>query len=312
MSRERLSLRLHSKVAGLLALAAVACYAGGGAANATAQPAAVSVDDLGQALAQPTAPARVISLLPSLTETVCALGACERLVGVDRYSDWPAKPVALLPKVGGGLDPNIEAIVALRPDVVLLSADRRTVQRLHRLGVRTVALEPRNLADVQRTLYSVAQVLQLPSATAMRTWQQLHSGIQEAAASVPKAARGARVYFEVNSGPFAAAPDSFIGELLAQLQVDNVVPSGRGPFPRLSPEFVVRAQPDVIVMGRYSQQSGGGYPGWETLRAVQQQRVCQLSAAQSSLVVRPGPRMDEAAHIMATCLREKAPPHASE
>ena len=75
--------------------------------------------------AQP--PQRVISLLPSLTESVCALGACERLVGADRYSNWP-ESVQRLPKVGGGVDPNIESIVALRPDVVLASASSSGVE----------------------------------------------------------------------------------------------------------------------------------------------------------------------------------------
>ena len=71
-------------------------------------------DDAGQPLRLDAAPRRIVSLLPSLTETVCALGACERLVGVDRYSNWPAS-VQTLPQVGGGLDPNIEAVVALKP-----------------------------------------------------------------------------------------------------------------------------------------------------------------------------------------------------
>ncbi|RYF62016.1 MAG: ABC transporter substrate-binding protein, partial [Comamonadaceae bacterium] len=74
-------------------------------------------DDRGVAvrLAQP--PQRIVSMLPSLTETVCELGACGRLVGVDRYSNWPGR-VRTLPQVGGGLDPNVEAIVALKPDLV--------------------------------------------------------------------------------------------------------------------------------------------------------------------------------------------------
>ena len=96
--------------------------------------AVVVRDDRQQVIDLPQAPQRVVSLLPSLTETVCALGACERLVGVDRYSNWPAS-VQSLPRVGGGLDPSIEGIVALRPDLVLAAGSTRGAAwpRWHRL-----------------------------------------------------------------------------------------------------------------------------------------------------------------------------------
>ena len=119
-------------------------------------------DDRGRPVARVQAPQRIVSLLPSLTETVCALGACDRLVGVDRYSNWPEDLQRRLPVLGGGLDPNVEAIVALKPDVVLLSNSARVVERLEALGLRTVALEPRTQADVQRVLHSVGHLLRLP------------------------------------------------------------------------------------------------------------------------------------------------------
>ena len=80
-------------------------------------------------------------LLPSLTETVCELGQCHRLVGVDRYSNHPA-PVRSLPQVGGGVDPNVEAVVALKPDLVLAAISSRGIERLESLGSKVLALEP--------------------------------------------------------------------------------------------------------------------------------------------------------------------------
>ncbi|HNI85468.1 MAG TPA: helical backbone metal receptor, partial [Ottowia sp.] len=105
-------------------------------------------DDAGQPLRLDAAPRRIVSLLPSLTETVCALGACERLVGVDRYSNWPAS-VQTLPQVGGGLDPNIEAVVALKPDLVLIGTSSRAALRLRALGLNVLALEPRTRAELR-------------------------------------------------------------------------------------------------------------------------------------------------------------------
>ena len=112
-----------------------------GAAASIAQPIEL-IDDRGVTVKFQQPPQRIVSLLPSLTETVCALGKCDRLVGVDRYSNYPAS-VRGLPQVGGGIDPIIEAVVALKPDVVLMAKSSRGAQRLEALGLKVVALEPK-------------------------------------------------------------------------------------------------------------------------------------------------------------------------
>lgn len=282
-----------------------------GAVHAADVTLAAQKDDRGRPVAMAQPPQRIVSLLPSLTETVCALGACDKLVGVDRYSNWPKNLHATLPVLGGGMDPHVEAIVALKPDVVLLSNASRVVERLEALGLRTVTLEPRAQADVHRVLHSIGLLLGLPPEHgAEREWQRLQAGVEAAAQSVPTAVHGVRVYFEVSRGPYAASPSSFIGELLTRMHVGNVVPADRGPFPRLNPEFILRARPDVILMGNHSMQLAHAYPGWATLEAVKHQRVCAFNAEDSTTVVRPGPRMDEAARIIARCLVEKAPRRA--
>lgn len=268
---------------------------------------AARLDDRGHPVTLPQPPQRIVSLLPSLTESVCALGACDKLVGVDRYSNWPASLQRTLPVVGGGMDPNIEAIVALKPDVVLLSHNPRVVQRLEALGLRTITLDTRTQADVYRVLQSVGLMLGMPALRAQQEWQRVQAGIDAAARTVPAQAHGAKVYFEVSRGPFVAGPTSFIGELLTRLHMRNVVPAEMGPFPQVNPEFILRARPDVILMGNHSMQVAAGYPGWHTLEAVKQHRVCAFNADESAILVRPGPRMDESARILARCLAEKAP-----
>ena len=278
-------------------------------ANAQSVPSVQSdtaitvVDDRGRSVRLPRAPQRIVSLLPSLTETVCALDACQRLVGVDRYSNWPAS-VRLLPVVGGGLDPNIEAIVALRPDVVLMATSSRSSAWLEALGVTVVALEPKTHADVQRVLGIVGQVLGVQDA--QRVWRVIDAGVQAAAQSVPAAARGARVYFEASSGPFAAGQSSFIGETLTLLGARNIIGAALGPFPKINPEFVVRADPDVIMVSSRSADGLTSRPGWSQMRALRTGKLCRFDAAQSDVLIRPGPRMAEAARLMATCLSETA------
>ncbi|WP_370528222.1 ABC transporter substrate-binding protein [Rhodoferax sp. BLA1] len=261
-------------------------------------------DDRGVTVRFAQPPQRVVSLLPSLAETVCELGQCARLVGVDRYSNYPVS-LQSLPQVGGGLDPNIEAIVALRPDVVLMAVSSRASERLRALGLKVLALEPKTHADVQRVVLKLGEVLAVPDAA--KVWRAIDAGVSAAAQSVPASAKGTRVYFEVNQGPFAAGESSFIGETLTRLGAKNIVPTKLGPFPKLNPEFIVRANPDLIMVGVRNAAGLTQRPGWQGIRAVRDNRVCIFDAEQANTLVRPGPRMGEGARLMAQCLSDKAP-----
>ena len=263
-------------------------------------------DDRGVSVTFAHSPQRIVSLLPSLTESVCALEQCQRLVGVDRYSNHPAS-VRSLPVVGGGLDPNIEAIVALRPDVVLLAVSSRASQRLESLGIKVLALEPKNHADVRRMLKKIGALLEIADAAgAERLWRTIDASMSAAAQSLSPQAKNTRVYFEVSRGPYAAGESSFIGETLTRLGVKNIIPAALGPFPRINPEFVVRANPDLIMVGNRSMQAMAAYPGWSGIKAVKERRICVYGVDESDVVVRPGPRMAEAARIMAQCIADKA------
>ena len=263
-------------------------------------------DDRGVSVSFAQSPQRIVSVLPSLTEGVCALEQCHRIVGVDRYSNHPAS-IQRLPVVGGGIDPNIEAIVALKPDVVLLAVSSRASERLESLGLKVLALEPKNHADVRRVLKKLGALLDIPDAVgADRLWRVIDASVEAAAQSLSPRAKNTRVYFEVSRGPYAAGEASFIGETLARLGVKNIIPAALGPFPRINPEFVVRANPDLIMAGNRSMQAMASYPGWSSIKAVKEQRICVYSAGESDVVVRPGPRMAEAARIMAKCIADKA------
>ncbi|VUZ23620.1 Vitamin B12-binding protein [uncultured Comamonas sp.] len=265
------------------------------------------VDGLGRPVVQGAVPQRIVSLQPALTEAVCALGECRRLVGVDRYSSWPAEAIAALPVVGGGLDPSLEAIVALRPDVVLLTRAAPIRQRLEALGVRTLALDAENQAGVERMVSSLALLLDKPRA-GEQLWQRVQAAIDATARALPADIRGVRVYVEVSRGPYAAGTSSYIGEILARMGAVNIVPPDMGPFPLVSPEFVLRSAPQVMIQGDANPQQQP--PGWERLEAVRAQRICRFAPEQANILLRPGPRMDEAARLLAQCLLEKAPRHA--
>jgi iron complex transport system substrate-binding protein len=250
-------------------------------------------------------PQRIVSLLPSLTETVCALGQCDKLVGVDRYSNWP-ESIAKLPRMGGGIDPNIESVVAAKPDLVLMATSARGAERFTSLGLTVLALEPRSHADVQRVMRIVAQALDVPVVESDRVWRHIDAAVNAAAQSIPAQVKGQRVYFEVSRAPYGASESSFIGETLQRLGARNILPASLGPFPKINPEFVVRAQPDLIMVGDSNFADMAARPGWQNMRAMRTQRVCHFKSEESDVLVRAGPRMAEAARLMAKCLTGKA------
>lgn len=262
-------------------------------------------DDRQQDVVIAKPPERIVSLLPSLTETVCALGQCHKLVGLDRYSNWP-ESVRQLPRMGGGLDPSIESVVALRPDLVLMATSARGTERFQALGLTVLVLEPRTHADAQRVLHTVAQALGVPKAQSDAVWRQIDAGVVAAAQSLPSHAKGQKIYVEVSPAPYGASESSFIGETLARLGMRNILPASLGPFPKINPEFVVRAQPDVIMAGDSSRANMAQRPGWSQLKAIQSGKVCAFSSEESDMLVRAGPRIAEGARLMVQCLQRTA------
>jgi iron complex transport system substrate-binding protein len=241
-------------------------------------------------------------MLPSLTETVCVLGHCDQLVAIDDFSDWPEQ-VQRLPRVGGLEDAHVEKIVSLRPDVVLLAGSTRATGRLQSLGVNVVTFEPKTIADVHTTLQKIGALLGERDA-AERVWKELNDGIDAAARSVPASRKGVRVYLEVDSGLYGASEISHMGELLARLGAANVVPGRLGSVPRLNPEFIVRADPQVIIISARDAPAMRQRPGWSAIRAVREAHVCTLDNRDGPIVMRPGPRLAEAARILARCLAQ--------
>jgi len=257
-------------------------------------------DDRGVRIVLAAPPQRIVSLLPSLTESVCAIGACARLVGTDRFSNWP-ESVGALPKLGGFDDVRVEAVVALKPDLVLVSPSARLIDRLEQLGLKVVVLESRNRADVKRTLTLLASIMGVPAA-AESAWAGIERETGAAGARVPASVRGLRVYFEVDPTPYAAGPGSFIGETLSELGMANALPAELGPFPRPNPEYIVRLQPDIVMASEHNLAEMAKRPGWSALRALRAGRSCGFASGRFELLVRPGPRMGEAAGRLADCL----------
>jgi iron complex transport system substrate-binding protein len=259
-------------------------------------------DDLQREVSIPRPAQRVITMLPSLTESVCALGACDRLLATDRFSDWPPA-VASLPKAGGLDDASIELIVSLKPDLVLISSAQRISARLGELGVPSFALNPQSYADGLRTVTVIGQLLGLPERAAALN-AATERRVREVGEEAIRGRHGAgpTVYFEIDRTPYVAGPQSFIGELLTRLGARNIIPAAMGSFPRVNPEYVVRQDPDILFVQPADVAGLAMRPGWAQLRAVRERHICAFSAEVDATIMRPGPRVADGMQAIADCI----------
>jgi iron complex transport system substrate-binding protein len=252
-------------------------------------------------------PKRIVSLLPSLTESVCELGECARLVATDRYSNWPAS-IQTLPKAGGFEDVQVEQIVRVKPDIVLLVHAPRLLDRLQSLGVVTFQFEAQAYPDIARNISILGAMLGVPE-RAKTLNAQIEQSVTAAAAEARRrlAGRAPLVYYEVDDGPYGAGPDSFIGQELTRLGARNILTPDLGPFPKLNPEYVVRANPDVILISPAEAPDLANRPGWSEIRAVREHRICSFPPDVRDTVIRPGPRIATGLQALADCLVRVAP-----
>ena len=266
---------------------------------------------LGMVHAWQAPPQRIISLLPSATEMVCALGACDRLVGVDEFSLDPPQ-VRALPRLGKTWQPDIERILTLRPDMVLVGQVGGVIGRLQAARIPYMVADATTMEQVHTMLGKLDALLQTKQSAQL--WRRMQQQVDATARQLKTHGSGPRVYLEIDPAMYTAGPHSFMGQLLGRLGARNIAPSGGAHFMRLSPEFVLHADPDLLILAypQNSLQTLEERPGWQHMRALQPdqraRRVCQLTEEESRTVTRPGPRLDQAASIYAACiLRLNAP-----
>ncbi len=256
--------------------------------------AGVQVDQLGRRVQVPAAPQRLVTMAASLTEMVFALGLGSRLVGVEQFSDYP--PAARkLPKIGSYITPDLERIVALRPDLCLAIKDgnpRQVVDRLQTLGIPVYVVDPRNLPGVIATLKTIGHLLgagvkaDALAAALSRRYQR----IKDLAARVR---HRPRVFFQIGLSPIVSAGShTFLDELITTAGGLNLA-AGQTPYPRFSREQVLALQPEVIIItsmarGGAFEQVKAGWERWQNLPAARNHRIFLVD---SDLVDRPSPRL---------------------
>jgi iron complex transport system substrate-binding protein len=252
---------------------------------------------------------RIVSLAPSLTETIYALGLQDRLVGDTDFCDYPPD-AQKKPKVGGAINPSLEHIVALRPDLVLVTKSLNlleTVHALDSLGISSYGTDPHTVQDIISSTQRLAEVLGVPgvgstlSADLERHLADLRQHLNE----VPSR----RVLFIVWSDPLiSVGKGTFIADALRLAGATSIVDSAQD-WPHMSLEEVVRLQPDFLVFAETHSDSGKNQfdviaerPGWRGLDAVRNRRFAVISDA----VNRPAPRIVSAIEDLARQLHPEA------
>lgn len=263
----------------------------------------VSTADDGSSPPAPAIPARIVSLAPSITETLFALGAGSRVVAVSDHCDYPPE-VTALPRVGSFNAPNVEAVLAARPDVVIGTpspGNHENVLTLRHLGVRVEIVDPDRLAELPAVTRRIAEIAGVPEAGA-----RLVAGMTRDLNAVRRKVAGAtkpRALVLVGQDPLiAAGPKSFLGEMLTEAGAVNLAPTGES-WPRMNVEVVIAADPEVIVdcsMGTEAGTAARDYwMRFPSLTAVKNGRVYPFTAFEA---LRPGPRIAIALEELARLL----------
>lgn len=263
-------------------------------------PPLVVADGAGRTVTLQEPARRIVSMMPSVTEWVVAIGAVDRLVARTDYDDHPA--VAGLPSVGGGLTPSVEWLAARRPDLVVAWPDapsRTLVARLEALGIPVYTAPSETIGQGLATARDLGTLTGLDSAAAVAV-AEVEAGLDSTATAVAAHDRPA-VLFLIGLDPLmAAGPGTFVDQLLDRAGGRNVLADLDILWPQLSLEEVVRRAPDIVVVAAAGQADPlgalAGRPGWRNVPAVANGRV---HAVDPDLVNRPGPRMDEAAATLA-------------
>lgn len=268
------------------------------------------VDDLGRKLYLAKPPDRIVSLAPSVTEMVFALGAGDRVIAVTEFCDYPSE-VAQKPKIGG-TRPSLESLVALKADLILTPRafiDPALIDRLDQLKISTYVMEAKTVEDVLSHLHTLGRILERASAATQLVSEMRRRirHIKERTATLPRP----RLLYVLNSQPLmTVGPGSFIHQLIELAGAENIGAVTGQAYPRISMEEVLKQNPDVIIfpvgdsegIPELEQQQ---WERWQGINAVRTRRLYQID---SRLVDRPGPRIVEGLERLAGLLHPEVLP----
>jgi iron complex transport system substrate-binding protein len=244
--------------------------------------------------AEPPGPQRVVSLAPSVTETLFALGFGSRLVGVTTYCDYPAA-ARRLPKIGGFINPSLEAIVDKRPDLVIGVRDSShpvKTKEIENLGIKVVLISVTSLDDILNSFRSIARLLGNPEAgdRLVHKVTRQFEGVKKRVAPAPRRS----TLLAVGLRPLVAVGGkNFVDELITLAGGENIAGNAAQPWLNLPDEYVVAKAPQVIIQAGMGSERGTSAKYWGDLKSIPAVREGRVYSYPSDKILRPGPRVGE-------------------
>lgn len=291
-----------------LALAVSACMqrpgdGQGKAPSPGAFPLTVT-DDAGRQVTVSRQPERLISMAPGNTEILFALGLGPRVVGVDKYSDYPAD-AAKIEQIGSFSKPNVEKVASLKPDLVIgTGMQKQAIEQLEKLNIPVLVLTPRNVDDVLKNIELVGRLTgtEQKAKEVVTDIKGRIDRVTAALSDIPSDKR-LRVYYEVYSDPImTVGPGTLIHQLIELAGGGNIAADADTDYPKFSVEAVVQRNPEIIVFpefhgtGVLTVDQVKARPGWENIAAVTAGRIYPIDA---DIISRPGPRIADAVESLA-------------
>ena len=280
----------------LLIAATIACT------GTTSIPDTIT-DDWGREIQLESVPQRIVSHVPSITETLYALDLGDKIVGVSDYCDYPEE-AKTKPKVGGYFTPNIEVIVSMNPDLVLTDGYVDEIANLESLGIQFAVIQPSNMDDILKDIELLGN-LTGQQKKARELINDMQSRVDNVVATVSGAPHP-RVFYVFDATdttkPWTAGPGSFADELIRIAGGENIAAQAQGAWIQLNIEELVNSDPEIIIVDSMmgtaviSPDEIKELPGWKDTTAVKQNNIFVVNG---DLVNRSGPRIVEGLEAIA-------------
>lgn len=289
------------------ALACLAISCGRPAAPPAPAGARTVVDDVGRTISVAARPERIVSLAPNLTEILFAVGAGDRVVATTTFCDYPPEAAAK-PRVGDTQRPDLERLIALTPDLVVVStaSQLETLStRLEGLGIPTYVSRARDLDGVLSSIERIGDLVgERAAGEALVTRLRARADrIHTAVASRP----APKVFFVVGSPPLiTTGRGTFLDDLIRQAGGASISADETAEWPQYSPEAVIGAAPEVIVLPTFSHGVENEIPA--ALRETPAARNGRVVRVDADLVMRPGPRLVDGLEALARAMHPEAAP----
>lgn len=264
-------------------------------------------DDAGRRVALPARVDRVVSLAPNLTEIVFAVGGGDRLVGNTTYCDYPAEAKAVA-KVGDSLQPSLERLIALRPQVVLISTASQLevfTQQLQNQNIAVFVTDPHDLEGIFHSIEQVGRILgQTEQAGQLvKSLRQRTSAVELAVRQEPLV----RVFYQVSGEPlYTIGKDAFLTDLIRRAGAVSVTADVPGAWPRYSSESALAARPDAIILPTGGSMGAANSNVAEALRKSPAALAGRVYKINDDFLARPGPRLVDGLEAMAHALHPEA------